>query len=72
MAIGMIRGAGTEMTNPGSTWVSSASDLFEIATALQRIDNARTIGADLFEELLSAEVYGVGDQLGRFDRNRFA
>ena len=72
IAIGTIRATGTEMGNPGSTWVSSASDLFEIATALQRIGETRTIGTELFEELMSVEVYGIGNQLSQFDRNRFA
>lgn len=72
IAIGIIRGAGAEVNSPGSARVSSASDLFEIATALQRIDDARMIGTELFEDLLAAEIYGIGDQLGRFDRNRFA
>ena len=70
MAIGMIREADVE--KPSNTWVSSASDLFEISTALQRIDDVRIIGIELFEELLGVEVYGVSDELGRFDRNRFA
>lgn len=71
LALGMIRGVGAEMRDPGSSWVSSASDLFEIATALQRIEGTKTIGTELFEEMLGAEVYGVGEQLSRFDRNRF-
>lgn len=72
LALGMIRGAGAEMCDPGSSWVSSASDLFEIATALQRIEGTKTIGTELFEEMLGAEVYGVGEQLSSFDRNRFS
>jgi hypothetical protein len=71
VALGMVRAAVVEGRGSGSGWTSSSADLFEIATALQRIDEARQLGTDLFEALLTLEVYGIEEQMGRFDRNRF-
>ena len=56
----------------GTPWQVSASVLFEVATTLQRIGSARQLGVELFEAILAAEVNGVGEELARFDRNRFA
>ncbi len=71
VALSMVKANGGEEPNQGSRWASSSSDLFEIATALQRIEAARHIGTELFEALLALEVYGIEEHMGRFDRNRF-
>ncbi len=72
LAFGIMSSAKTEPMEPGGSWVGSVSDLFEISTALQRIEGTRAIGTELFEKMLEAEIHGLGEQVSRFDRNRFA
>jgi hypothetical protein len=71
VALGMVKASGIEGRNRGSGLGTSFSNLFEIATALQRIEVARHLETDLFEALLALEVYGIEEHMGRFDRNRF-
>ena len=69
VALGIVRGGGSQIGDARTAWASSAGDLFEIATALQRT-SAVSEGIELFEALLEAEVYSVGEAMARFDRNR--
>ena len=71
VALGIVRGAGSQLGDARTSWASSAGDLFEIATALQRTHAVRE-GIELFEALLEAEVHGVSEAMARFDRSRFA
>ena len=71
VALGIVRGAGSLLGDARTSWATSAGDMFEIATALQRTRAARE-GIELFEALLEAEVHGVSEAMARFDRNRFA
>lgn len=70
VALGIVRGAGSQLGDARTSWATSAGDLFEIATALQRT-HAANEGIELFEALLEAEVYGLDEAMMRFDRNRF-
>ncbi len=71
VALNIVRGVGNQLGDARTSWATSASDMFEIATALQRTPAARE-GIELFEALLEAEAYSVDEVMARFDRNRFA
>ncbi len=68
VALSTVRGAGVRPGDARAAWASSAGDMFEIATALQRTGAAEG-GIELFEALLEAEVHDITEVMARFDRN---
>ena len=70
VALGIVRRDSSQLGDARTSWATSAGDMFEIATALQRTYAARE-GVELFEALLEAEAHGIYEAMAHFDRNRF-
>ena len=64
----LLKEHGKTISNQSSAWAGSVVDLIDMSITLQRVEETRTSGLNILEELMDLDVYGISNLINDMDR----